>query len=44
MEDKMEIIKEYFDEGYTYNVTPNMLSTHYDTNMSLGTLKAWLKE
>ncbi len=44
MEDEMEIIKEYFDNGYTSNVILDMLSTHYDINMTLGTLKAQLKE
>lgn len=44
MEDEMALIDEYFERGHTYNVILDMLSTHHDINMSLGTLKAWLKE
>ena len=35
MEEEMEILREYFKEGYTYNVILDMLSTHHDINMSL---------
>ncbi len=39
---KMEIIKEYFDKGYSYKVILDMLSAQYDIN--IGTLKARFKE
>ncbi|XP_034082049.1 uncharacterized protein LOC117552581 [Gymnodraco acuticeps] len=44
MEEEMEILREYFNEGYTYDVILDMLSTHHDINMSLRNLKARLKE
>ncbi len=44
MEDEMEITREYFNKGHTYEAVLNMLSTHHDISMSLRTLKTWLKE
>ena len=44
MEKELELIREYFNKGHTYDVIRDMLSTHYDIKMSRGTLKARLKD
>ena len=44
MEKELELMREYFNKGHTYNVIRNMLSTHHDIKMSRGTLKSWLKD
>ena len=44
MEEEMDILREYFNEGYTYNVILDMLSTHHNINMSLRTRGVVLPE
>lgn len=39
-----EVIKDYFDQGYTYAVILDMLSTLHNIKMSLRSLKTRLKE
>ena len=35
MEKELELIKEYFNKGNTYDVIHDMLSTHHDIKMWL---------
>jgi len=44
MEKELELIREFFNKGHTYDVIHDMLSTHHDIKMSRGTLKARLKD
>ncbi|XP_034562257.1 uncharacterized protein LOC117828944 [Notolabrus celidotus] len=44
MEEELDLIEQYFNKGHTYSVILEMLSSHHEIHISIGTLKSRLKD